>query len=204
MRFAAAKFAADRGDVAAEIDHLDRANRLMAGAFPYGFEADLATARELAGDWPNWRVWPRAAPEDPVLFVTGLPRSGTTLAETILAAHPEVTAGARCRTCRARWHRLWRPCGRGEADPERFAEAADALPGGRAAAGGGAGRVIADKAISTFSRIGHAAAALPGARFVLRRDPRDTGPVAVAQHVSRGVAPLRLRPDAHGALHPAA
>jgi hypothetical protein len=53
-----------------------------------------------------------AAPEDPVLFVTGLPRSGTTLVETILAAHPEVTAGARCRTCRARWHRRWRPCGR--------------------------------------------------------------------------------------------
>jgi hypothetical protein len=63
----------------------------------------------------------------------------------------------------------------GRADAQRFAEAGArylVAARRRTAAEG----VIADKAISTFSRMGHAAAALPGARFVvLRRDPRDTG-----------------------------
>jgi hypothetical protein len=63
----------------------------------------------------------------------------------------------------------------GRAEPQRFAEAgARYLAAARRRAGGGP--VVADKAISTFSRMGHAAAALPGAKFiVLRRDPRDTG-----------------------------
>jgi tetratricopeptide (TPR) repeat protein len=175
MSFAAAKFAADRRDVAAEIEHLNRANRLMAGAFPYGFEADLATARQLAGDWAQLEGLAASGPEDPVLFVTGLPRSGTTLVETILAAHPDVTAGGEMPYLQRALAPAMEALRQGTADPERFAEAGRRylVAAHRRA---GEGRVVADKAISTFSRMGHAAAALPGARFVvLRRDPRDTG-----------------------------
>jgi tetratricopeptide (TPR) repeat protein len=175
MRFAAAKFAADRGDVTAEIDHLDRANRLMADAYPYSFDTDLAIARELAGDWPALEGMAAGGPDDPVLFVTGLPRSGTTLAETILAAHPEVTAGGEMPYLSRALAPALEALRGGEADADRFA-AAGARYLAAARRRTGAPLVIADKAISTFSRIGHAAAALPGARFViLRRDPRDTG-----------------------------
>jgi tetratricopeptide (TPR) repeat protein len=177
MRFAAAKFAADRGDVTAEIDHLDRANRLMADAFPYSYEADLAIARDLASDWPKLEGLATDGPADPVVFVTGLPRSGTTLAETILAAHPQVTAGGEMPYLSRALAPALEALRNGEADATRFAEAGTRyLVAARRRTGAGAGTVIADKAISTFSRIGHAAAALPGARFVvMRRDPRDTG-----------------------------
>ncbi len=175
MCFAAAKFAADRGDLEAEIDHLARANRLMAEAFPHDFAADLAAAKELAGDWSLLEGMASSGPEAPVLFVTGLPRSGTTLVETILAAHPEVTAGGEMPYLSRALGPTMEALREGRADAQRFADAGERyLVAARRRTG--TDGVIADKAISTFSRMGHAAAALPGARFVvLRRDPRDTG-----------------------------
>ncbi|MCU4653625.1 sulfotransferase, partial [Roseibacterium sp. SDUM158016] len=175
MAFAAAKFAADRKDTEAETAHLERANRLMAQAFPYSFDADLATARKLVADWPSLREIRAEGPSDPVIFVTGLPRSGTTLAESILAAHPLVTAGGEMPFLSRALAPALEGLRDGAPDAARFAEAGERyLQAARRRTG--APPVIADKAISTFSRIGHAATALPGARFVvLRRDPRDTG-----------------------------
>jgi len=175
MGFAAAKFAADRGDVDAEIEHLARANRLMADAFPYSFDADLATARDLAGDWAALEPMTADGPDDPVLFVTGLPRSGTTLVESILAAHPDVTAGGEMPFLSRALAPAIESLRDGSPDPARFVAAGERyLEAARRKTD--APKVIADKAISTFSRIGHSAAALPGARFiVLRRDLRDTG-----------------------------
>lgn len=178
MSFAAAKFAADRGDAEAEIAHLDRANRLMAKAFPYQFDADLAAARQYISDWERIRdiaLGGSQGPADPVIFVTGLPRSGTTLVESILDAHPMVAAGGempfRARAALPAMEALRD----GTADAAAFAEAGRRyLTAARRATG--APEVIVDKAISTYARMGHAAASLPGARFVvLRRDPRDTG-----------------------------
>lgn len=174
MGFAAAKAMHDlrRFDEAAA--QLSRANRLMAEAFPYGFEADLAEARMLVADWrDHLRTQQPQGPEDPVLFVTGLPRSGTTLAETILSAHPRVTAAGELpfltRALSPAIEAL-----RGGAPADFATAGARYLAAARRRSG--ARDVLADKAIATFSRIGHAAVALPGARFiVLRRDPRDVG-----------------------------
>jgi hypothetical protein len=175
LSFAAAKFAADRGDAEAETAHLDRANRLMAQAFPYSFEADLSAGRAFAGDWPHLEGMETGGPDDAIVFVTGLPRSGTTLAESVLAAHPDVTAGGEMPFMSRALAPAIEGLRAGTPDPGRFAEAGRLYlkAAGRRT---GAEGVIADKAISTFSRIGHVAAALPNARFVvLRRDPRDTG-----------------------------
>lgn len=175
MSFAAAKFAADRGDAEAEIAHLARANRLTAEAFPYSFEADLATARTLAADWTALEVMDAGGPPDRAIFVTGLPRSGTTLVESILAAHPEVTAGGEMPFLSRALAPAFEGLRAGAPDPSRFAEAGRLYLAAARRRAGTSG-IVADKAISTFSRMGHAAAALPGARFVvLRRDPRDTG-----------------------------
>ncbi|MDG4648327.1 sulfotransferase [Roseibacterium sp. SDUM158017] len=175
MSFAAAKFAADRGDTEVETGHLERANRLMAQAFPYSFDADLESARRLAADWRSLEGMTREGPAEPVVFVTGLPRSGTTLVESVLAAHPDVTAGGEMPFLSRALAPAIEGLRDGAPDAARFAEAGRRyLTAARRRTGATA--VIADKAISTFSRIGHAAAALPGARFVvLRRDPRDTG-----------------------------
>ena len=172
MLFAAAKAAFDRGDDAEVAAHLTQANALMAELFPYDAKADLAEARALAADWKTLASIETTTPNDPVLFVTGLPRSGTTLIETILDAHPDTSAGGEMpflnRALAPMYEALradtsFSPTALGD----RYLTAARRpVPKG----------IIIDKAISTFSRIGHAARALPGAKFILvDRDPRDTG-----------------------------
>lgn len=175
LHFAGAKARGDIGDHAAVFPHLEVANRLMAKAYPYNFEADLAEARALAAEWAHLKDLSSEGPDDPVIFVTGLPRSGTTLIETILAAHPDAAAGgempflnrALSPVLEALRHDTLTPDTLATAG-QRYLEAAQRRTGGAP--------VIVDKAIATFSRIGHAARALPGAQFVLvKRDPRDTG-----------------------------
>ena len=176
LNFAAAKAMADLGRTDRVMPYLDRANRLMASEFGYRFEADLDAARALVADWRLLKGAKAQGPDDPVIFVTGLPRSGTTLVETILAAHSRVGAGGEM----AFLNRALAPAMEGlrtpdpTVDPATFAEAGERyLAAGRLRAGAA---VFTDKSIATFSRIGHAATALPGARFiVMDRDPRDVG-----------------------------
>ncbi|MEJ6394082.1 sulfotransferase [Gymnodinialimonas sp. 2305UL16-5] len=174
LHFAAAKAAWDQkrdGDV---FTHLTTANRLMAESYPYSFDADLAQARLLVGDASVVDGVRRDGPDAPVIFVTGLPRSGTTLVETILAAHPLAQAGGEMPFLSRALVPAMEALRDGTAQPDLFAAAGRRyLRAARRRAGDG---VIVDKAISTFSRIGHTLAALPGANIVLvRRDPRDTG-----------------------------
>ncbi len=176
LLFAAAKCAADLGRHDQVMDLLHRANRLTAKAFPYGFEADLAAAKALVADWHALEPIRPDGPTAPVVFVTGLPRSGTTLVETILAAHPQVGAGGEMAflgQALAPTMDLLRREGR--ADAEMLTQAGNRYLtlAGRCTGQPG---VIVDKAISTFSRMGHALRALPGAHFVhVTRDPRDVG-----------------------------
>ena len=174
LNFAAAKAMEGLKRREAVIDHVHRANRLMASEFGYSFEADLAAARALVADWPVLQSIAPEAPSDPVFFVTGLPRSGTTLVETILAAHSGVAAGGEMPFLNRALAPALEGLRAGVPDPGAFAAAgARYLAAGRRRAGG---TLFTDKAISTFSRVGHAATALPGARFViLDRDPRDVG-----------------------------
>lgn len=175
LHFAAAKARGDMGQHEAVFPHLDVANRLMAKAFPYNFDADLAEARLLAGEWDVLKNLPAEGPDDPVIFVTGLPRSGTTLIETILAAHPDVVAGGEMPFLSRALSPVLEALRHDVPSPEALAAAGQRYLAAAQRRTGGA-RVIADKAIATFSRIGHAARALPGAHFVLvKRDPRDTG-----------------------------
>ncbi|ABD56253.1 tetratricopeptide repeat-containing sulfotransferase family protein [Jannaschia sp. CCS1] len=175
LHFAAAKARWDLKDHGAVFPHLDVANRLMAKAYPYSFEADLAEARTLTSEWKTLKDLPSDGPDDPVLFVTGLPRSGTTLIETILAAHAQVTAGGEMPFLGRALSPVLEALRHGTLTPDILSTAgARYLTAAQRRTG--APQVIADKAIATFSRIGHAARALPGARFILvKRDPRDTG-----------------------------
>jgi len=174
MHFAAAKAAMDLKAPDA-FTHLHTANRLTAEAYPYSFDADLAEARRLVADWQTLRAWATEGPPDPVLFVTGLPRSGTTLVETILAAHPEVTAGGEMPFLSRAMAPALERLRDGQGAAAEFAEAARLYLRAARRRTGIEGP-FTDKAISTFSRVGHVATALPGARIViLRRDPRDVG-----------------------------
>ena len=175
LHFAAAKAKGDQGEPAAVFPHLEVANRLISNTYPYGFGADLAEVRALAADWAHLKDLPATGPKDPVIFVTGLPRSGTTLIETILAAHPEVAAGGEMPFLGRALAPTMEALRHGAVSPEQLAQAGTRyLTAARRRIGHRS--IIVDKAIATFSRIGHAARALPGAHFVLvKRDPRDVG-----------------------------
>ncbi|WP_224815766.1 sulfotransferase [Hasllibacter sp. MH4015] len=176
LHFAAAKAKGDLGQGDEAFDHLHKANRLMAKAFPYGFDSDLAEARALVADWDVLEPLAPDGPADPVIFVTGLPRSGTTLVEGILAAHPRVGAGGEMPFLTRALSEVMERLRHGPSPQEADLAEAGARYVTCARRRVGDAAVIVDKAISTFSRIGHALRALPNARVVLvKRDPRDTG-----------------------------
>lgn len=178
LAFAMAKALEDLGDHGRVFEHLHRANRLMREEFPYSFDVDLTNARALVEGYRAVRGRDHPGPfsEERPLFVSGLPRSGTTLVETILAAHSRVTAGGEMSAIVQALHL---PLEQASLNPgalgSSFAEAGQRYI--RAARRqSGATDLFTDKAIATFSRIGPAVMALPEARFLmLRRDPRDVG-----------------------------
>lgn len=148
------------------------ARRRVAGAFDReAFLADVeATLAAFPGPLPA--DVPRGAPDPRPVLVVGMPRSGTTLVEQILAAHPLVAgSGERAGLSKFAESLPPGPC----LDAARVASAsADYLAElVRHASRPGAQRLV-DKAPMNFLHLGHAAQLVPGARVVwCRRDARD-------------------------------
>lgn len=86
---ALAKTYEDFGETQKSFDWLKRAKTTRRKSFPY----DVAKEEALADAVKAVRLADGAACDanDPI-FVTGLPRSGTTLADRIISSHPEVTS----------------------------------------------------------------------------------------------------------------
>ncbi len=171
--------------------HFARANAVLA--------AEVATADDLAGAdrmaafaeeavrafTPERFARQRAAglghPSDRPIFVLGLPRSGTTLVEQILASHPEVYGAGELTALREAGMSLATALGR------HYPELIEALTpeAARTAAGAylerlgrdaGAARRVVDKMPANFADIGLIALILPRARIVhCRRDLMDVG-----------------------------
>ena len=101
----------------------------------------------------------------PLVFVTGMYRSGSTLIEQVLAAHPRVTAGGEIewfmRTPLSLHPPDWEPIARGYLEHLRRA-----FPGAD---------IVTNKRPDAFAHLGMLRAVFPNARFVnTLRDPRDT------------------------------
>ncbi|MEX2631657.1 MAG: sulfotransferase [Tistlia sp.] len=138
----------------------------LLAAFPASLFERLAGAGEAA-----------AGP----VFIVGLPRSGTTLVEQILASHPRVHGAGELTVLPALARALPARLGSAAAWPACAAELDAAALAGLAAdyrarwpaAAAGAARVT-DKLPGNYHYLGLAALALPGARILsCRRDPRD-------------------------------
>lgn len=177
LHFALAKAQGDWGDDAASFAHLDAGNALQKKRFPFDFDQALAQSkailaavrRDLMGAVPQ-------GPSGQVIFVAGLPRSGTTLIESVFAAHGDVTAGGELPFLVQALRQVQERIEREEAiapadlvDPaERYLETARLRLNNAP--------IFTDKSVATPYRIGLAAFALPQAQFVIpRRDPRDVG-----------------------------
>jgi len=124
------------------------------------------------------------------LFIVGLPRSGTSLVEQILAAHPAVHGGGERDDIPHLMRRLssttpFPACLDGLGTAELDALAGAYLDARMASAGDAA--LATDKLPYNFLLLGLIARLLPGARIIhCRRDPLDTGLSAYFQLFARG------------------
>jgi tetratricopeptide (TPR) repeat protein len=166
LRFAAGKYLDDIRAFDQAFVHFQRANELAKrfGAAYDSAAQERLTAELIAGEGAGSGAVGRASPSQKPVFIVGMPRSGTTLAEQILAAHPAgFGAGERD---------FWESAqARGDRDAYRLAGDYLALIDGLAPH---AERVV-DKMPQNFLHLGLIHAAFPQARIVhMRRNPLDT------------------------------
>jgi tetratricopeptide (TPR) repeat protein len=93
LHFALGKAYLDVGDSERAFAHLDAGNRLKRALLVYDAEANRAHNAAVAAAFPA-EIFERfagaGAPSAAPIFVVGMPRSGTTLIEQILASHPAI------------------------------------------------------------------------------------------------------------------
>jgi tetratricopeptide (TPR) repeat protein len=173
------------GDDDRFINHLLAANELQRAAAPRdAAQRYRATFSRIAAAFTGTSLArsARAAPIDPTpIFVVGMPRSGTTLLEQIIAAHPDVAAGGELDfvngPLRGQLERLT-----GKPFPFGFetlsSEHLDTLAGSygrRIAAIARGRRFVTDKTPGNYHVLGLLRVLFPDAPIIhMRRDPMDT------------------------------
>ena len=98
--FTLAKAYEDAGDYQRAFDSLRRANVLQRATFEYDVEADVRFLERIAAVFDDHlfeRFRDSGTPSDVPILIIGMPRSGTTLVEQILASHPDVHGGGELR-----------------------------------------------------------------------------------------------------------
>ena len=185
LHLALGKIHDDRGDWDTAFTHYDEANRPFAEIARADADTSLGLMDQVRAffdaDWfAGRRIEPGA---DPVpVFIVGMPRSGTSLVEQILAAHPAVHGAGELSTI-----------GHMVADIASGAAASDPYPGCMHSLDAEAVRAlgrryvahlrthspdaarVTDKLPGNYLHLGFIATILPGAGIIhCRRDPLDT------------------------------
>lgn len=159
--------------------YLRPANALMRKAHPYDIAAREAEVEAVIAAFRGADFGPLAGATDYApIFVTGMPRSGTTLIEQIISSHSTMTgAGEAAVAVRKALALVERPDG--SYRPYAEVPAAEVVAMGRAYEAEMRARFpqavqVTDKSIQTYMYLGAIRQALPRARvIVVRRDPRD-------------------------------
>lgn len=180
--FALARAMEQNKDYGRVFNYLRPANDLMAARYPYDIEARANTIKQVQAafaetDFSKHRV--EGTTDYAPIFVTGMPRSGTTLVEQILSSHSTVTgagevayAVSMMSTAMLREDgETYRPF---ESLPDELVRGfGEKIEAHLKALAPDTPRVT-DKSIQTYMLMGAIKVAMPNARFVLvRRDPRD-------------------------------
>jgi tetratricopeptide (TPR) repeat protein len=193
--FALGKALEDAGAYPQAFDHYAAGNRLRHGMVRYN-QAQMddqlrRAARFYTADFFTERAGMGDPAPDPI-FILGLPRSGSTLVEQILASHSQVEGTMELNDLLRTVRKLDLPGG-------RYPEALAALPAGQLAAMGQdylqATRIqrktgrpfFIDKLPVNFMHIGLIRTILPNARIIdVRRHPLSCGWSCFKQHFARG------------------
>jgi Tfp pilus assembly protein PilF len=184
-RFDLAKFWSGQTEHARAFSQWVEGHKLLGKSQPFSRAAHRALVDADIAHFSAERfaAGPRAAGADPApIFIVGMPRSGTTLAEQILAAHAQVHGAGERGALGQAFYAL----GGGQDDPEAVERLA-ALPQNTLDAAAGAylrelralapdkSRIV-DKMPGNFNYLGLVGLMLPGAKIIhCVRDPRDIG-----------------------------
>jgi tetratricopeptide (TPR) repeat protein len=189
LHYAAAKEHEDLGASAAAFAHLDKANRAHKAQIGYRADTDAALVDGLRTAFARPDYYAGAGLPDPApIFVVGLPRTGTTLVDRILDAHPMVRSLGELQALPLAIKRLSQSPSRLILDAETIARAGKLAPRDiamaylaqtQAQAGAqtdaASGVRLLDKFPLNFLYAGFIARAFPQARIVcLRRHPLDS------------------------------
>jgi tetratricopeptide (TPR) repeat protein len=160
------------GDAARAFEHYAQANGLKRAMLGYDITRDVTNLEQLPVEFSAELLAqpdPAANPSERPVFVVGMPRSGTSLVEQILASHPQVYGAGEARALpivfmergklpRSEWPQL----------AQRYLDSV----GERA---DDAARIV-DKLPGNFAQAGFIRLLFPNARIIhIRRDPLDNG-----------------------------
>jgi tetratricopeptide (TPR) repeat protein len=178
MAYALAKVMEDTRADDRLFKYLNEANDLTARRFPYkeaGDELQNRWARETYTPALVSEIGGKGPTDVTPIFVTGLPRSGTTLTEQIISSHPMVTAGGEMGIVNNPISKAVEKLAEGdasgadmliEAGQQFVEEVGRRFPGKK---------IVTDKSITTHVNIGQIPLALSNAKVIIvRRDPRDS------------------------------
>lgn len=184
LHYAAAKEYQDLGRPDDAFRHLQAGNRGHKARLNYSIDSDSRNVSALRSVFsrPEAFSGPSEVADAPI-FVTGLPRTGTTLVDRILSSHPDVTSAGELQSMPLAIKRLSGTRSRLVLDEETAIASAGLTPEAvgadyiaRARQHAGAqSPVFTDKLPLNFLTIGYIARALPNAKIVcLRRNPMDS------------------------------
>jgi tetratricopeptide (TPR) repeat protein len=181
LHFLLAKAYDEQRRTADAFAHLARANAIKRGTIPYDEARELGRMRAIAAAFPPERIAAlrgSGCPSPLPVFVVGMPRSGTTLVEQILASHLEVRgAGELTALPDLVAHGLAGadfPSGFAAVTAAQLHQLGEAYVARLAAIAPGARRIV-DKLPYNFLNAGLIHLALPAARIIhFRRDALDT------------------------------
>ena len=173
LGFALGKIFDDLADYGTAIRYFDQGNLLEDARHPYNRDNFTAGIDRLIGAFPGKEKMPVVSDSELPVLIVGMPRSGITLGEQILANHPDIAAGGELSF----WYRKSHMIAEGKARKPEPSAAAAAIADYLLLLGDMARGAIraTDKLPYNFLSLGLVCNLFPKARIVhCRRNPLDT------------------------------